>query len=177
MTCQVNADGKHIPHPSSSQYMGSGYCTWCNICCIISANENFQVAKEDAVDLENPPNTKLFDPNYCNDPDTTLLLRHCHGLVDADQNAPATPTIVIQNDFEGLAGLLLQHNAAPPASAPNSAQSAPRMTQVALAFVHKMTLADFCEMFDQKKPTPKKYTHHLCLYPCIIWVILNHSNL
>ena len=31
--------------------------------------------------------------------------------------------------------------------------------------------------FTQKKPTPEKYTHHLCLYPCIIWVILNHSNL
>lgn len=134
MTCQVNADGKHTPHPSSSQYMGSGCCTWCNICCIISANENFQVAKEDAIDLENPPNTKLFDSNYCNDPDTTLVLRHCHGLVAADQNAPATPNIVIQNDFEGLAGLLLQHNAAPPASASNSAQSAPHMTQSGTGF-------------------------------------------
>jgi len=118
----------YTPHPSSSQYVGGGYCTCCNICCIISANEILQVAKEDAVDLENPPNTKLFDPDYRNDSDTALLSRRRRGLVAADQNAPAAPNIVIQNDFEGLAGLLLQRNAAPPTSAPNSAQSAPRMT-------------------------------------------------
>jgi hypothetical protein len=99
-----------------------------NICCIISTNRILQVAQEDAVDLENPSNTKLFDPNYCNDPDTALLLRHRRGLVAADQNAPATPDIVIQNNFEGLAGLLLQHNPALPASVPNSTQSAPCMT-------------------------------------------------
>jgi hypothetical protein len=120
----------------------------CNICCIISTNEILQVAKEDAVDLENPPNTKLFDPEYRNDPDTALLLRRHHGLVAADQNAPATPNIVIQNNFEGLAGLLLQCNPALPASVPNSTQSAPRMTRAALALVPKMTLVDFCEKFN-----------------------------
>jgi hypothetical protein len=81
--------------PSSSQYVGSSYCMCCNICCIISTNEILQVAKEDAVDLKNPPNTKLFDPKYRNDPDTALLSRRRHGLVAADQNAPAVPNIVI----------------------------------------------------------------------------------
>jgi hypothetical protein len=115
---------------------------------IIYTNEILQVAKEDAVDLENPPNTKLFNPEYCNDPDTVLLSRCHRGLVAANQNAPATPNIVIQNDFEGLAGLLLQRNPALPASVPNSTQSAPHMTRAAPALVPKMTLVDFCEKFD-----------------------------
>ena len=103
----------------------------------------YQVAK-DAVDLENPPNTKLFDADYCNDSDVTLLSRHQHCLAAADQNVSnSTPSIVIQNDFEGLVGLC---NTALPPSAPTSVQSEPYLKQPAL--VPKMALGDFCDKFD-----------------------------
>lgn len=63
----------------------------------ISVDRILQVAKEGAVDLKTPPNTKLFDPDYHNDSDSALLSKLHHGLVAINQNAPAASNIVMQN--------------------------------------------------------------------------------
>jgi hypothetical protein len=99
-----------------------------------------QGAKEEGVDLEHPPNTKLFDATYHDTNDLGLLSRRRA----ANQPLTAAPSIVINNDFEGLAAMFQGNKPPPGPQVP--ANPVPR--PIRAAQVPKMTLIAFCERFD-----------------------------
>ncbi|KAH7919553.1 hypothetical protein BV22DRAFT_1199411 [Leucogyrophana mollusca] len=108
--------------------------------------------KQPGVDLDNPPNTKIFDVTYTDPTDLAMLSRRRLNI----QNPSTAPSIIINNDFKDLAGLLhgdRGNNPPPPdhhndhhrlhANAPR--QVAPRPLRS--AHVPKMGLVAFCEHF------------------------------
>ncbi|KIM74431.1 hypothetical protein PILCRDRAFT_92599 [Piloderma croceum F 1598] len=105
-------------------------------------------AKENGVDLEHPPNTKLFDPTF-NDPNDIALLSH-HRLLTVNQNQPAPPSIIINNDFKDLAAAMQGHHNPldhPPPGV-NPPPSQPTHQPIRAALVPKMTLAAFCDYYE-----------------------------
>ncbi|KAG2132756.1 carbamoyl-phosphate synthase L chain, ATP binding domain-containing protein [Suillus clintonianus] len=60
--------------------------------------------KQAGVDLDNPPNTKIFDITYTDPTDIAMLSRHCLNAVTQTQSS--APSIVINNNFKDIVGLL-----------------------------------------------------------------------
>lgn len=99
-------------------------------------------AKEEGVDMESPPNVKIFDVTYSgNLMDTNLLAKRRVALQAHGQNSPTV-------NFEGLANVIKQLNPAygrenaPPAPAPLAAVPLHRRPPP------KMSIATFCSQFD-----------------------------
>ena len=109
-----------------------------SLCFTLESDLTFiQVAEEDGVDLEHPPNSKLFDTTY-NDPnDINLLSRR--RLATVNSNQPVAPNFVIHNHFEDPAAIT--NKACAPA--PRLNPPVPRA-----ALLPKMSLEVFCETFN-----------------------------
>ncbi|KAF9226147.1 hypothetical protein BS17DRAFT_765208 [Gyrodon lividus] len=106
--------------------------------------------KLEGVDLDNPPNTKIFNTTYTDSTDISMLAR-CH-LNTVSQCQTAAPNIIINNDFKDFAALLHRHQrndpAGPPDNHPHTVNAQPPGPQpLRPALEPKMNLKDFCEQF------------------------------
>ncbi|KAG1906133.1 uncharacterized protein F5891DRAFT_975581 [Suillus fuscotomentosus] len=98
--------------------------------------------RQPSVNLDNPPNTKIFDVTYTDPTDIAMLSRHHLNAVTQTQSS--TPSIVINNDFKDIVGLLNSDHGPDPAI-----KNAPQpVLHQQPALRPKLSLLDFCNCFE-----------------------------
>lgn len=117
-----------------------------------------QEAKVDGVDMEHPPNSKIFDTTHRNSADISALSKRRLALQTQSTNSPS-----ISLNFEGLADVLkiagLNGNptALPAPIGPQTLQSQSR-TPDYKAPKPKISLVDFCLRYDLSHDVQLKLT-------------------
>ncbi|KAG1846151.1 hypothetical protein C8R48DRAFT_677938 [Suillus tomentosus] len=137
-TCEDRACGFHIcwPAPPEAKHVNLTLLhlnTWA--AAMVGLN------KQPGVDLDNPPNTKIFDVTYTDPTDIAMLSRRRLNAVTQTQSS--APSIVINNDFKDIVGLL-NGDRGPDPAIKNAPQPVLRQQP---ALRPKLSLLDFCNRF------------------------------
>lgn len=143
--CYVDATGIHIH--LTHLHLDNWASAWvCKHHFLIKSSPITQQAEVNGVDLENPPNQKMFDTTYRNTNDLALLTQRQQlqqGVQPSNNNSGS-----LGDTFCGLAELLVAVQRPPSSASSHNSSDAPAPAVNSKRLPSKISLEEFCDRYE-----------------------------